>query len=107
MSQSNEKSQPTAEDTAESRRRSGTRRIDVADSSEPLAVPPPPRLPSVSWPARTDQDHVPTQPEQAPPSTEALTLPAPPVSRTAADVVLPDDDDDDRDTIQSPAPQAD
>jgi hypothetical protein len=105
MSQPKHESQPTSETEAESRRRSGTRRIDVADSSEPVSVPRAPRLPSMDWPTRIDQDHVPTQPEHEVPSTEMVTLPAP-ASRNAADVVLPDDDED-RDTIPSPAPHAD
>jgi hypothetical protein len=86
---------------SESKRRSGTRRIDAG----PISVPRPPRLPSVSWPERADQEQVPTQPENELPNPNGATLPAPP-ARPTLSVEMPDDEDQ-RDTIPSPSPHQD
>ncbi|MBE7482843.1 MAG: hypothetical protein HS104_23060 [Polyangiaceae bacterium] len=103
MTQPNQKKDPTADDSVESRRRSGTRRIDA---SEPVSVPRAPRVPSIGWPDSVDQDHVPTQPENEVPSSSSSmpTLAAPP-PQSRATVEMPDDDES-RDTIPSPGPAA-
>lgn len=102
MNQPNHKPDPSAEDAADSRSKSGTRRIELSD---PVSVPRAPRVPSLGWPTpvRTDQDHIPTQPENEIPSSSGPTLPAP-SARGPADVQMPDEDED-RDTIPSPAPE--
>lgn len=101
MTQPSSQKKPPAEDSAgESLRQSSTRRIDESD---PVTVPRPPRLPTLPYPTRIDQDHIETLPENDLPRTDAPTMIAPPV-RSPADIQLPDDDDE-RDTIPSPAPE--
>lgn len=100
MSQPNQKNDPTADDSVESRRRSGTRRIDASD---PVSVPRAPRVPSIGWPDSVDQDHVPTQPENEVPSSSSMPTLAAPPPQSRATVEMPDDDEN-RDTIPSPGP---
>jgi hypothetical protein len=65
MTHPNQKKAPTSDDQAESRRRSGTRRVDTTDE---VVIPRSPRVPSLAWPPRSDQDQIPTQPENEVPS---------------------------------------
>ena len=104
MTQPNQKKAPASDDQSESRRRSGTRRVDTTDA---VVIPRSPRVPQLAWPARGDQDQIPTQPENEVPAVgECPTLPAPapsPPARPVLDVHMPEDDVA-RDTIPSPAP---
>ncbi|MBK7585369.1 MAG: hypothetical protein IPI67_34910 [Myxococcales bacterium] len=106
MSQPEHEQEPSS-DSSVSRKRSGTRRIDGPAASEPVVVPPAPKLPSLGWVPGSEQDHIPTQPEHDAPSNHGETVPAP-QRQSTLDVVMPDDDDDDdRDTIPSPPPPRD
>jgi len=95
MTQPNHKKPAAADESVESRKRSGMRRID--DASDVGSVPRAPRLPSLDWPV--EQDHIPTQPENEVPSSALPTLRAPSSAPPASDDV-------ERDTIPSPAPEA-